>query len=35
MTKALNERGVATPRSKRWGSQMVMGLRRRLKRLGL
>ena len=33
--KALNERGVATPRSKRWDARTVIDLRRRLKRLGL
>ena len=35
MAKALNERGVATPRSKRWDARTVINLRRRLKRLGL
>jgi hypothetical protein len=35
IAKALNERGVTTARGGRWSSQMVMGLRRRLKRLGL
>jgi hypothetical protein len=35
MAKALNERGVATPRSKRWDTKTVMALRRRLQRLGL
>ena len=33
--KALNERGVATPRSGRWQARTVMALRRRLQRLGL
>ena len=35
MAKALNERGVATPRSGRWSARTVIDLRRRLKRLGL
>jgi hypothetical protein len=35
MAKALNERGVATPRSGRWHAPMVRNLRRRLKQLGL
>jgi hypothetical protein len=35
MAKALNERGVPTPRSGRWQARTVMALRRRLKRLGL
>ena len=35
MAKALNERGVATARSKRWDVRTVFVLRRRLKRLGL
>ena len=35
MAKALNERGVATPRSARWNARTVIDLRRRLKRLGL
>ena len=35
MAKALNERGVATPRFRRWDTHSVINLRRRLKRLGL
>ncbi len=35
MAKLLNERGVATPRGKRWDAGAVIYLRRRLKRLGL
>jgi hypothetical protein len=35
MAKALNERGVATPRGGRWDVHTVLLLRRRLKRLGL
>ena len=35
MAKALNERGVATPRGGRWDAGTVINLRRRLKRLGL
>jgi hypothetical protein len=35
MARALNERGVATPRSGCWSAQTVISLRRRLKRLGL
>ena len=35
MAKALNERGVATPRGGRWAASTVINLRRRLKRLGL
>ena len=35
MAKALNERGVATPRSALWSTRTVIDLRRRLKRLGL
>jgi hypothetical protein len=35
MAKLLNERGVATPRSKRWDARTVINLRHRLKRLGL
>ena len=35
MAKALNERGVATARSRRWDVHTVLVLRRRLKRLGL
>ena len=35
MAKALNERGVPTTRSRRWGAYTVTNLRRRLKRLGL
>jgi hypothetical protein len=35
MAKALNERGVATRRSKRWDARTVINLRHRLKRLGL
>ena len=35
MAKALNERGVATPRFRRWDPITVVNLRRRLKRLGL
>jgi hypothetical protein len=35
MAKALNERGVATLRSRSWGAQTVINLRRRLKQLGL
>ena len=35
IAKALNERGVATTRSKRWDARTVTNLRRRLKRLGL
>ena len=34
MAKALNERSVATARSRRWDPKTVMALRRRLKRLG-
>ena len=35
MAKALNERGVATARFRRWDVTTVIDLRRRLKRLGL
>jgi hypothetical protein len=35
MAKALNERGIATLRSRSWGAQTVINLRRRLKQLGL
>jgi hypothetical protein len=35
MAKALNERGVATPRGAPWRSGTLINLRRRLKRLGL
>ena len=35
MAKLLNERGVASARSGRWGAYTVRSLRRRLKRLGL
>jgi hypothetical protein len=35
MAKALNERGVATARSRRWDPKTVIALRHRLKRLGL
>ena len=35
MAKALNERGVATAHSGRWGTKTVSRLRRRLKRLRL
>jgi hypothetical protein len=35
MAKALNERGVATPRSRRWDANTVIALRHRIRRLGL
>ena len=35
MAKALNERGIATFRFRRWETRSVINLRRRLKRLGL
>jgi hypothetical protein len=35
MAKALNERGVASARSRRWDASSVIALRHRLKRLGL
>jgi hypothetical protein len=35
LAKALNERGVATPRSALWSTRTVIDLRRRLKQLGL
>jgi hypothetical protein len=35
MAKALNSRGVATPRSAPWSARTVIDLRRRLKRLRL
>jgi hypothetical protein len=35
MAKALNERGVATARFRRWETRTVTNLRRRLRQLGL
>jgi hypothetical protein len=35
IAKALNERGLATPRSRRWRARTVIDVRRRLKQLGL
>ena len=35
MAKALNERGIATFRFRRWETRTVINLRRRLKQLGL
>ena len=35
IARALNERGVATPRSGCWSAATVISLRRRLKRFGL
>jgi hypothetical protein len=35
MAKALNERGIATFRFRRWETRSVINLRRRLKQLGL
>jgi hypothetical protein len=35
MAKALNERGVASARSRRWDASSMIALRHRLKRLGL